>query len=110
MQAPFGLSKGQGPKSRPEALPENPVKTTWSGPKGRVSASEQRSVLPVSDSLYGFSKARGRVMAYQKALMLLVVLAGCAGCQYSPDMLDRTIAYNRAVANSTNQVLLLNVV
>jgi hypothetical protein len=49
-------------------------------------------------------------MAYQKALMLLVVLAGCAGCQYSPDMLDRTIAYNRAVANSTNQVLLLNVV
>ena len=25
-------------------------------------------------------------------------------------MLDRTVAYNRAVANSTNQVLLLNVV
>src|SRR5580698_7217987 len=34
----------------------------------------------------------------------------CAACQYSPDMLDRTLAYNRAVANSTNQVLLLNVV
>jgi hypothetical protein len=49
-------------------------------------------------------------MVYQKALMLLAVLAGCTACQYSPDMLDRTLAYNRAVANSTNQVLLLNVV
>ncbi len=49
-------------------------------------------------------------MVYQKALMLLAVLVGCAACQYSPDMLDRTLAYNRAVANSTNQVLLLNVV
>src|SRR5580698_9942924 len=34
----------------------------------------------------------------------------CAACQYSPDMLDRTVAYNRTVADSTNQVLLLNVV
>ncbi len=49
-------------------------------------------------------------MVYQKALMLLAVLVGAGACQYSPDMLDRTLAYNRAVANSTNQVLLLNVV
>src|ERR1700689_2833946 len=49
-------------------------------------------------------------MVYQKALMLLAVLVGCAACQYSPDMLDRTLAYNRTVANSTNQVLLLNIV
>src|ERR1700722_18491257 len=34
----------------------------------------------------------------------------CAACQYSPNMLDRAVAYNRAVADSTNQVLLLNIV
>src|SRR3569623_37102 len=49
-------------------------------------------------------------MVYHKALMLLAALVGLAACQYSPDMLDRTLAYNRAVANSTNRVLLLNVV
>jgi hypothetical protein len=49
-------------------------------------------------------------MDYRKALALLVVLLGCAACEYAPDMLDRTVAYNRTVANSTNQVLLLNVV
>src|ERR1700753_406702 len=49
-------------------------------------------------------------MVYQKALMLLAVLAGCAPSQSSPAMLDRTLAYTRAVANSTTQVLLLNVV
>jgi hypothetical protein len=49
-------------------------------------------------------------MDYRKALALLAALLGCAACEYAPDMLDRTIAYNRTVANSTNQVLLLNVV
>ena len=57
-----------------------------------------------------FGKAWGRVMDCRKALALLAVLLGCAACQYAPDMLDRTVAYNRTVANSTNQVLLLNVV
>lgn len=33
-----------------------------------------------------------------------------SACQYSPDIVDRTIAYNRAVATSTNQLLLLNIV
>ena len=57
-----------------------------------------------------FGKARGRVMDCWKALTLLAVLLGCTACEYAPDMLDRTVAYNRTVANSTNQVLLLNVV
>jgi hypothetical protein len=43
-------------------------------------------------------------------LALIAALLGCAACEYAPDMLDRTVAYNRTVANSTNQVLLLNVV
>jgi len=41
---------------------------------------------------------------------LLCAVFACAACQYSPDMLDRTVAYNRTVANSTNEVLLLNIV
>jgi hypothetical protein len=47
-----------------------------------------------------------------KAGRTLAVLAAflCAGCQYSPNMLDRAVAYNRVVADSTNQVLLLNIV
>ena len=47
-----------------------------------------------------------------KASRTLALLAafGCAGCQYSPNMLDRAVAYNRVVADSTNQVLLLNIV
>src|ERR1700733_14296753 len=49
-------------------------------------------------------------MDYRTALALLVALLPCAACEYAPDMLDRTVAYNRTVANSTNQVLLLNVV
>lgn len=45
------------------------------------------------------------------ARLLLPALAalGVAACQYSPDIVDRTIAYNRAVADSTNQLLLLNI-
>src|SRR5665213_1383032 len=49
-------------------------------------------------------------MVCRNALALLVALLTCAACEYAPDMLDRTLAYNRTVANSTNQVLLLNVV
>jgi len=45
-----------------------------------------------------------------KALAALAAVIFSAGCQYSPDALDRTIAYNRAVSGSTNQLLLLNVV
>jgi hypothetical protein len=49
-------------------------------------------------------------MKIGKPLAMAVAIVCCAGCEYSPTMLDRTIAYNRAVASSTNQVLLLNVV
>src|ERR1700742_5099772 len=45
-----------------------------------------------------------------KPLAMLVAIVCCAACEYAPTMLDRTVAYNRTVANSTNQVLLLNVV
>ena len=49
-------------------------------------------------------------MGVGKPLAIFVAIACCAACEYAPTMQDRTIAYNRAVANSTNQVLLLNVV
>jgi len=49
-------------------------------------------------------------MEIGKPLAMLVAIVCCAACEYAPNMLDRTVAYNRAVANSTNQVLLLNVV
>jgi hypothetical protein len=48
-------------------------------------------------------------MKIGKALAALAAVF-CTACQYSPTMLDRTVAYNRAVADSTNQVLLLNIV
>ena len=49
-------------------------------------------------------------MKIGKPLAMLVAIVCCAACEYAPTMLDRTVAYNRAVASSTNQVLLLNVV
>src|ERR1700722_12112818 len=49
-------------------------------------------------------------MGIGRPVALLGVVVLCAACQYPPDMLDRTVAYNRTVANSTNQVLLLNIV
>ena len=49
-------------------------------------------------------------MKIGKPLAMLVAIVFCAACEYAPTMLDRTVAYNRAVASSTNQVLLLNVV
>ena len=44
------------------------------------------------------------------AFAICVAAIGCTACQYAPDMLDRTVSYNRAVSDSTNQVLLLNIV
>lgn len=41
--------------------------------------------------------------AFGRAACILI-----AGCQYSPGPSDRTIAYNEAVANSTNAFFLLN--
>ena len=49
-------------------------------------------------------------MKIGKPLAMTVAIACCSACEYAPTMLDRTVAYNRAVASSTNQVLLLNVV
>ena len=49
-------------------------------------------------------------MKIGKVVALFGAVFACASCQYAPDMLDRTLAYNRAVADSTNQVLLLNIV
>ncbi len=49
-------------------------------------------------------------MKIGKPLAMTVAIVCCSACEYAPTMLDRTVAYNRAVANSTNQVLLLNVV
>src|ERR1700719_4720849 len=49
-------------------------------------------------------------MGIGRSLAVLCAAFVCAGCEYAPDMLDRTVAYNRAVAFSTNEVLLLNIV
>jgi hypothetical protein len=49
-------------------------------------------------------------MTVRKALAALAAATLCAGCVYSPDPLDRTIAYNRTVSGATNQLLLLNIV
>jgi len=42
------------------------------------------------------------------ALCLAVFVLG--GCQYSPGTVDRTISFNRSVADSTNQLILLNAI
>ena len=49
-----------------------------------------------------------RILA-RTAVVFCAVLA-TAGCQYSPDAVDRTIAFNRSVAQSDNQQILLNAV
>ena len=49
-------------------------------------------------------------MTVRTVVAISVAALCCAACQYAPTMLDRTVAYNRAVADSTNQVLLLNIV
>ncbi len=49
-------------------------------------------------------------MKIAAALAALIPVLSLCACEYSPNMSDRTIAYNRAVADSTNTLLLLNVV
>jgi hypothetical protein len=46
-----------------------------------------------------------------RALLGIAAVAaglGLCACQYSPDMVTRSVSYNEAIANSTNSVLLLN--
>jgi hypothetical protein len=45
-----------------------------------------------------------------RTLILVATGAITAACQYSPDMADRSLSYNRSVAISTDQLLLLNIV
>jgi hypothetical protein len=45
-----------------------------------------------------------RALAFAGATILLTA------CEYSPNTVDRTIAFNRAVAESTNQLILLNAI
>jgi hypothetical protein len=76
----------------------------------------RRAVLSLSLPMLGVSFLRAfgtwgfSSMKAANALAVLAAALFCAACQYAPDMLDRTVAYNRAVADSTNQVLLLNIV
>jgi len=49
-----------------------------------------------------------RIVARVLALSCGILAAG--GCQYSPDTAERTIAFNRSVAEAGNQVILLNAV
>jgi hypothetical protein len=58
----------------------------------------------------GIAGRAGLGMGIRHLLALSCAAFACAACEYAPDMLDRTVAYNRAVANSTNEVLLLNIV
>ena len=49
-------------------------------------------------------------MKIGKPLAMLVAFVCCAACEYRAHNARPHLAYNRAVASSTNQVLLLNVV
>lgn len=43
-------------------------------------------------------------------ILLPIVVALASGCNYSPDIVTRTMAFNRAVAESTDEMLLLNII
>ena len=45
-----------------------------------------------------------------RAIGFAAATVGLGACQYSPDTVDRTLAFNRGVAESTNDLLLLNAV
>ena len=49
-------------------------------------------------------------MAKRNAVLACAACLLLSACEYSPNTLDRAVAYNRTVANSSNQVLLLNIV
>ena len=49
------------------------------------------------------------VRSMGRALALAATLLGLAACQFSPDIPTRAIDYNRSVARTTNEILLLNI-
>jgi len=51
-----------------------------------------------------------RLSAYLRVLGVCAVCLTGSACQYSPDISDRTMAYNHAVADTNNKLLLLNIV
>ena len=50
------------------------------------------------------------IRIFARALVLVGAAFTIAACQYSPDTAQRTIAFNRSVAESTNQLILLNAI
>lgn len=50
------------------------------------------------------------IRALARALALASVAVSVAACEYSPTTVDRTLAYNQAIAESTNDLFLLNAV
>ena len=44
-----------------------------------------------------------------RVLALSAAITGLGACQFSPDIPTRAIDYNRAVAHTTNEILLLNI-
>ena len=47
-------------------------------------------------------------MRFKPSVIGVLFAVALGGCQYSPDLVDRAIAYNKAIAQSTNEMLLLN--
>jgi hypothetical protein len=47
---------------------------------------------------------------FVRTLALSCGVLATTGCQYSPEMTQRALAYNEAVATSTNQQILLNII
>jgi hypothetical protein len=47
---------------------------------------------------------------FARATAFAVAIVATAGCQYSPDTAERTLAFNRSVEQAGNQVVLLNAV
>jgi hypothetical protein len=52
----------------------------------------------------------GANMTFCKLLVAAIAALFVTGCQLSPGMVDETLAYNQAIAMSTDQLLLLNAV
>lgn len=64
--------------------------------------------FPLRKFLWG-ARSIGVPQLARSIVVICSAALSCA-CAYSPDTIDRTVSYNEAVANSNNEILLLNIV
>ena len=64
--------------------------------------------FPLRKFLWG-ARSMGVPQLARSIVVICSAALSCA-CAYSPDTIDRTVSYNEAVANSNNEILLLNIV